>query len=85
MHIKQWINSIPRAQRTGIRNKLAELCDCSEITIRSYLNGNRPIPSHLFLVIESFTKKHGRGGVSCHQLAIDAAARSEKQHLCKVS
>jgi hypothetical protein len=84
MHFQKWINKIPRAERTGVRNKMAELCDCSEITIRSYLNGNRSIPSHLFLILESFTNQYEFGGVSCRQLAMDAAARSEK-HLSKAS
>jgi DNA-binding transcriptional regulator YdaS (Cro superfamily) len=85
MFIYDWIEHVPKADRFNVRKELAALCACSEITIRSYLNGNRTIPSHLFLIIEEFTNSFEFGGVSCRELAIDAAARSEKQLLSKAS
>ena len=85
MFLSQWFSAIPRNERIEIITKLATACNCAPITIRSYINGNRSIPSNILIKIETFTTKHSYGTVSCRELAIEAAARSEKQHMSKAS
>ena len=44
MKLKDWISKFPKAQQKAERERLAEALGVAEITVRSYINGNRQIP-----------------------------------------
>lgn len=55
MNLKQFIESKPRNERKAIRQKIAKVCGVSEITVRSWANGNRGMPpQYLLLLVKKF-------------------------------
>ena len=81
MFLSQWILKHKKSDRKKVREALGVICGCSEITIRSYINGNRSIPSRLFIDIEKFTKKYKFGKVTCEDLATESSLVANKRQL----
>lgn len=67
MDLKQYIASFPALRRMAERERLGQACGVSEITVRSWANGNRRIPAEKVLSLELATE----GQVSRHVLRPD--------------
>jgi DNA-binding transcriptional regulator YdaS (Cro superfamily) len=55
MKLKKWIDRHPRDERADVRRRLGKKLGVSEVTIRSYANGNRIIPGEQVLPMERET------------------------------
>lgn len=69
MQLSDWIASHDESQRAAVRSRLAEAHEVSEITIRSWANGNRQHPGTLKAV--EITERETNGQVTRHDVRPD--------------
>lgn len=73
MELREFINSYPRRLRTRVRQQLAMAHGISEVTVRSWANGQRKHPCHLAAV--EITERVTQGRVTRHDLRPDVFGR----------
>lgn len=56
MKLKDWIDQFPRDARYAERDRIGRCLDVSEITVRSYANGNRPVPAEQLIPLMDATE-----------------------------
>jgi DNA-binding transcriptional regulator YdaS (Cro superfamily) len=68
MKLSDYIQTFPRNQRKGIRQKIAQAAGVTEPAVRHWCKGVRRIPSERMRAIENATE----GVVTCYDMLPDA-------------
>ena len=60
MHLREFISSFPRSERTTVRGRIAKAHGVSEVTVRAWANGNRNHPYRLAAIEATETVTGGK-------------------------
>lgn len=75
MTLFEWYQKIPADKRIRMRKELAIRCGVADVTMRSYINGNRNPTGRIFSTIQEFTEEHEWGVVTCLDLSQEVQER----------